>query len=153
MFPKRFRLQASWFFNKTLKEGMRYYACPFFVIMALPHWHETGRLKALNDPQYRPRIGFVTSKKVHKRAVKRNRLKRIVREWMRQRLWQDDCYDWKGVASLAVVFRPDAVKVAEADVLERMRHAFTPKHFKRLAEWSPTPLEQVEQVKGASDAS
>ncbi len=153
MFPKRFRLQASWFFNKTLKEGMRYYACPFFVIMALPHWHETARLNALEDPAYRPRIGFVVSKKVHKRAVKRNRLKRIVREWMRQRLWQDDRYDWKSVASLAVVFRPVAVKVAEADVLERMRHAFTPKHFKRLAEWSPTKLEQVEQVKGASDAS
>ncbi|MCE2930789.1 MAG: ribonuclease P protein component [Vampirovibrionales bacterium] len=150
MFPKRFRLQASWFFNKTLKEGMRYYACPFFVIMALPHWHETGRLKALEDPHYRPRIGFVVSKKVHKRAVKRNRLKRIVREWMRQSLWQDDRYDWKGVASLAVVFRPDAVKVSEAEVLERIHHAFSPKHFKRLAELSPTTLEQV---KGASDAS
>jgi ribonuclease P protein component len=153
MFPKRFRLQASWFFNKTLKEGMRYYACPFFVIMELPHWHETGRLKALEDPHYRPRIGFVVSKKVHKRAVKRNRLKRIVREWLRQHLWQDERYDWKGVASLAVVFRPDAVKVSEADVLERIHHAFSPKHFKRLAEWSPTKLEQVEQVKGASDAS
>jgi transposase len=72
---------------------------------------------------------------------------------MRQSLWQDDRYDWKGVASVAVVFRPDAVKVSEADVLERIHHAFSPKHFKRLAEWSPTKLEQVEQVKGASDAS
>lgn len=150
MFPKRFRLQASWFFHKTLKEGMRYYACPFFVIMALPHWHETARLNALDDPHYRPRIGFVTSKKVHKRAVKRNRLKRIVREWLRQHLWQDDRYDWKGVASLAVVFRPDAVKVSEVEVLDRMRHAFTPKQFRRLAEWSPHHTQENEQVSNAS---
>ena len=132
MFPKRFRLQASWFFNKTLHQGMRYYACPYFVIMALPHWTPDAQAKALASPDYRPRIGFVVSKKVHKRAVKRNRLKRIVREWIRQQVWRDDSYNWRGVASLAVIFRPDAVRVSEAEVLQRVQHAFSSSQFQRL---------------------
>ncbi len=132
MFPKRFRLQASWFFNKTLQQGMRYYACPYFVIMALPHWTLEAKTKALESLDYRPRIGFVVSKKVHKRAVKRNRLKRIVREWIRQHVWQDNNYNWRGVASLAIIFRPDAMQASEADVLHRIQHAFSHAQFQRM---------------------
>ncbi|XVJ52295.1 MAG: ribonuclease P protein component [Vampirovibrio sp.] len=132
MFSKPFRLQASWFFNKTLREGIRYYACPFFVIMVLPHWHAHAQAKAQSLQAYRPRIGFVVSKKVHKRAVKRNRLKRMVREWIRQNVWVDSTNPWQGVASLAVVFRPEAMQVPEAEVLARVHHAFSPAQLKRL---------------------
>lgn len=36
-----------------------------------------------NKTEYPVKIGFVVSKKVHKRAVKRNRLKRLMRESVR----------------------------------------------------------------------
>lgn len=40
-----------------------------------------GKIK--NDKNCPTRVGFVVSKKVHKRAVKRNRIKRILRENIR----------------------------------------------------------------------
>lgn len=36
--------------------------------------------KKKNDAQIPTKVGFVVSKKTHKRAVKRNRLKRLMRE-------------------------------------------------------------------------
>jgi ribonuclease P protein component len=36
--------------------------------------------KAKKDIQYPTKVGFVVSKKAHKRSVKRNRLKRLMRE-------------------------------------------------------------------------
>lgn len=36
--------------------------------------------KEKTDPTYQTKVGFVVSKKTHKRAVKRNRLKRLMRE-------------------------------------------------------------------------
>lgn len=133
MFSKRYRLQAHWLFNKTLKQGFRYYACPCFVVIVLKHWHPDARQKALATADYRPRIGFVISKKVHKRAVKRNRLKRITREWIRQQVWPREVLDLNEAASLVVLFRPDAGKMGEADIMQRLQHAFSPKQLSRLA--------------------
>ena len=39
--------------------------------------------KNKTQPSYPTRVGFVVSKKIHKRAVKRNRIKRIMRETVR----------------------------------------------------------------------
>lgn len=36
--------------------------------------------KKKESPQYPTKVGFVVSKKTHKRSVKRNRLKRLMRE-------------------------------------------------------------------------
>jgi|GEM_PF-1359871 len=132
MFAKRYRLQAQWLFNKTLKQGMRYYACPLFTIIALKHWHPNAQTTAYNQEQYRPRIGFVISKKVDKRAVKRNRLKRMTREWIRQEVWPRDSFTPNDIAALAVIFRPEAGKVDEKDIMDRLKHAFSLKQLSRL---------------------
>lgn len=51
-----------------------------------------------------PRLGITVTKKVHKRAVRRNRIKRLVREWFRTTL----AGELNGL-DIIVVARPSAV--------------------------------------------
>ena len=42
-----------------------------------------GKCKSEEQKEFTTKIGFVVSKKIHKRAVKRNRIKRLMRESVR----------------------------------------------------------------------
>ena len=59
-----------------------------------------GVLKKEDTPT---RVGFVVSKKVHKRAVKRNRLKRLMRESYRLLLKDNDLANSQKYLSLIFV--------------------------------------------------
>ena len=116
MLPKQYRLKRRSAFQATYKVknsthsgGVTLYA---------------GILKKEETPT---RVGFVVSKKVHKRAVKRNRLKRLMRESYRLLLKENDLANSQKYLSLIFVASEklldknfDYVKTNIKNLLERI---------------------------------
>ena len=69
MLPKDYRLKKRSAYNATYRTGKTLHQAGITVFI--------GKEKENLLPT---KIGFVVSKKVHKRAVKRNRIKRLMRE-------------------------------------------------------------------------
>lgn len=92
MLPKRFRLKNKKAFDATYKQR-KVVSNRLLTVYA-------GRKKTDEKPQ--TKIGFVVSKKIHKRAVKRNRIKRMIRESCRL-LLKDDKFP---LNHLSLVFLP-----------------------------------------------
>lgn len=72
MLKKQFRLKKDSAFKATYRVRNSY--CISGVVL----W--CGLLKKPENIHYPTKVGFVVSKKTHKRAVRRNRLKRLMRE-------------------------------------------------------------------------
>ena len=69
MLPKKYRLKNKLAFNATYRVNNSHKKNGIIMLAGL---------KKKNDSP--TKVGFVVSKKTHKRAVKRNRLKRLMRE-------------------------------------------------------------------------
>ena len=82
MLPKDYRLKKRSAFTATYRTGKTLHKDGITVFI--------GKEKN-ND--YPTRIGFVVSKKIHKRAVKRNRIKRLMRESYRLLIKEDAVSD------------------------------------------------------------
>ncbi len=72
MLPKEYRLKKKSAFSATYRTGVVFHSGGITVFC--------GKKKTADFPT---RIGFVVSKKIHKRAVKRNRIRRLMRESLR----------------------------------------------------------------------
>lgn len=72
MLPKEYRLKKKTAFNATYRTGTSFHRDGITVFC--------GKSKTADITT---KIGFVVSKKIHKRAVKRNRIKRLMRESLR----------------------------------------------------------------------
>lgn len=72
MLPKEYRLKKRSAFKATYKSGKSFHKDGVTMFC--------GKEKHNDLPA---KIGFVVSKKIHKRAVKRNRIKRLMRESFR----------------------------------------------------------------------
>lgn len=69
MLPKQYRLKKKSAFNATYRIGNSFHKDGITIFC--------GKKKNNDTPT---KFGFVVSKKIHKRAVKRNRIKRLMRE-------------------------------------------------------------------------
>lgn len=75
MLPREYRLKKRTAFNATYKLANTYHRGGVTLFC--------GRCKSEKENELPTKIGFVVSKKIHKRAVKRNRIKRLMRESVR----------------------------------------------------------------------
>lgn len=75
MLPREYRLKKRTAFNATYKTGHSYHKDGITLFC--------GKNKSAEQINIITKIGFVVSKKIHKRAVKRNRIKRLMREAVR----------------------------------------------------------------------
>ena len=75
MLQKKYRLKNRKAFNATYKIGNSYHKGGITLFC--------GKIKTEAQQHFPTKIGFVVSKKINKRAVKRNRIKRLMRESMR----------------------------------------------------------------------
>ena len=91
MLPKQFRLKKRSAFNATYRSGKSLYQNGITVFC--------GKEKKNNSPT---KIGFVVSKRIHKRAVKRNRIKRLMRESMRLYIKKSENFDTKYMSLIFV---------------------------------------------------
>ena len=91
MLPKEYRLKRRNAFNATYRTGVSFHKDGITVFC--------GRKK---KEDYPTKIGFVVSKKIHKRAVKRNRIKRLMRESVRLHIKNSANFDTKYMSLIFV---------------------------------------------------
>ena len=98
MLPKKFRLKNKLAFNATYRVNNSHKKNGIIMI--------AGLKKKVEAPT---KVGFVVSKKVHKRAVKRNRLKRLMRESYRLLLKEQDLGSSQEYMSIIFLGREQAL--------------------------------------------
>ncbi len=81
-------------------------------------FNQEFNLRFQRKDQGETRITVVISTKVDKRAVKRNRLKRIIREFVRQNL------NVLALGDYVIMLKPSAVKISEDRLMENIETAF-----------------------------
>lgn len=91
MLPKQYRLKKRIAFNATYRTGVSYHKDGVTLFC--------GKKK---QEGVATKIGFVVSKKIHKRAVRRNRIKRLMRESVRLYIKNNENFDTKYMSLIFV---------------------------------------------------
>lgn len=99
MLPKEYRLKNKAAFSATYRIKNSIYKGGIVLFAGLKK----------KDPENVTKVGFVVSKKTHKRAVKRNRLKRLMRESYRLLLKSNELGNSQDYMSLIFVGYDKAV--------------------------------------------
>ncbi len=106
MLKKANRLKSNASYNATYK-NKDIISSDFLILYA-------GKLKENKD--YPTKVGFVVSKKIHKRAVKRNRIKRLIRENIRLIFKSNKCEAINNYQSLIILPKYDISEKKYKDV-------------------------------------
>ena len=101
MLKKKFRLKTNSSFKATYSQR-RIVSDEFFVLYG-------GKNK--ENAENATKIGFVVSKKIHKRAVKRNRIKRLIREALRLLIKDDKTEEINKFQSLIYVAKDESLNL------------------------------------------
>lgn len=91
MLPKQYRLKKRIAFTATYRTGKSFHKDGITVFC--------GKNKKEDFPT---KIGFVVSKKIHKRAVRRNRIKRLMRESVRLHIKNNPKFDTRYMSLIFV---------------------------------------------------
>lgn len=105
MLPKQFRLKKRSAFKATYKVKNSSHKGGVALFAGI-----------LKKEDYPTKVGFVVSKKVHKRAVKRNRLKRLMRESYRILLKENNLGNSQKYMSLVFVGSENALDRSFAEI-------------------------------------
>ena len=100
MIPKQFRLKNKFAFDATYKIRHSTHSGGVTLYAGLEKSSE----------EYLTKVGFVVSKKTHKRAVKRNRLKRLMRESYRNLLKSNELGNSNKYRSLIFIGTSNALE-------------------------------------------
>ena len=126
MLPKPNRLKSKGEFRRALS-GRRLCSNQFFVLYGLAATPAAGSFSAENlsikntPPPARPtRIGFIVSKKIHKRATRRNRIRRRLRELVRLHLKENQTSGFQGYRAFVLIARPEALGATYQDLKHKM---------------------------------
>lgn len=108
MLPRKYRLKNQKAFNATYKNHKIVSNSLFTLYIG----------KEKKDPTSPTKAGFVVSKKYHKRAVKRNRIKRLMREVCRLTLKQGELGKLNKYMSFILIPKEETLNKKFKDVNE-----------------------------------
>lgn len=84
----------------------------------------TGGTKAASKQPGEPRFGFIVSKKIHKRAVQRNRIRRRLRELVRTWLLTERREAMSQYRALVFIARSGSLEAGYQDLKNRLERCF-----------------------------
>lgn len=122
MLPKPNRLKSKGEFKRALS-GRRLCGNQFFVLYGLAAQPTAGSFGVENHlpSSTRPtRFGFIVSKKIHKRATRRNRIRRRLRELVRLHLKENQVNGLQGYRAFVFIARPEALGAEFRDLRHKM---------------------------------
>jgi ribonuclease P protein component len=119
MLKKINRLKSRGDFKRTLA-GRRLCINDCFVVYGLVAHPSAGPFQAVMQP----RIGFIVSKKIHKKAAYRNRIKRRLRELARTWLLSEKRETAGRFRTLVFIARSGSLNASYHDLKNRMERCF-----------------------------
>jgi ribonuclease P protein component len=111
MLPRRYRLKHRGLFAKAMSSGKVLCNTPFFIALGLPRSYQSG------TPT---RYGFIVSKKVSKKAVVRNKIRRRLSAALREKVIGQDVAKFKPYIAVIFIARLGVLEASYSVLQQRL---------------------------------